>query len=107
MTNRSKQRGTAFETLIVDWLKLNGFPYAERRALHGSKDLGDINIPGVTLELKNCKTMTLAAWLDEAKVEAANAGTEVYAVVHKRRGKGDPGEQYVTLPLAVFARLIR
>lgn len=102
------KKGPLFEAQVVEWLKANGFPYAERRVMGGANDKGDISgVPGVCLELKNQGAAALAAWVDEARVEAGNAGVDVFAVVHKRRGKGDPGEAYVTLPLVVFARLIR
>lgn len=108
LLSASRQKGTRAETAVVDYLKASGFPYAERRALHGNTDKGDIaGIPGVVIEVKNCETTALAAWVDEARTEAANAGCDVFMVVHKRRRKSDPGEWYVTLPLSVAAELIR
>lgn len=105
--NTSKKRGTAFEVAVVDWLISRGFRWAERRALAGTRDRGDIaGIPGVVLELKSCKEIRLAEWVDEARAEAANAGVDVWAVVAKRKGRGDPGEAYVITNLATFAALI-
>jgi hypothetical protein len=53
MTNRSKNIGTAAETAVVKAARAYGFPGAERRALHGSTDLGDILLcPGVIVEVK-------------------------------------------------------
>lgn len=106
--NRPRRKGTAAETALVTWFVDHGFPFAERRALHGTADKGDVaGIPGVVIEVKNCESLALAAWLEEARQEATNAGASVFAVVHKRRGKGDPGQWYTTMPLAVFAELIR
>lgn len=105
--NPSKQKGTAAETAVVGYLQTHGFPYAERRTLAGSSDRGDIaGIPGVVLEVKNCARMELAGWVDEAATEAGNADVDVYAVVHKRRRKGNPGDWFVTLPLSVFCEVI-
>ena len=105
--SRPKAKGTAAETAVVRWLRDHGFPFAERRALHDRDDRGDVaGIPGVTLEIKACRRLELSTWIDEASTEATNANTSIYAVVHKRRGKGDPGDWYVTLPLAVFAELM-
>lgn len=102
----SKRKGTAAESAVVAWLQAHGFPYAERRALAGNTDRGDIaGIPGVALEVKNVARMALAEWVDEARKEGANAKAPVWAVVHKRKGKGSPGEWYVTTDLATFARL--
>jgi hypothetical protein len=105
--SKSRAKGTAAETAVVTYLQQHGFEYAERRAMNGVNDRGDIaGIPGVCLEVKNCARMDLAGWVDEARLEAGNAGVSVYAVVHKRRGKGDPGDWYVTLPLSVFCQVI-
>jgi hypothetical protein len=100
--NRSK--GTAFEAAVVAWLQGHGYPNAERRALSGSKDRGDITGLGSTnwvLELKDCQAMSLAAWVDEAQVEKANAGAKYAAVIHKRRGKS-VGGAYVTMTMEDF-----
>ncbi len=42
--SKSKQKGTAAETAVVKYLKANGFPKAERRALQGNLDKGDISL---------------------------------------------------------------
>jgi hypothetical protein len=105
--NASKQKGTAFESLIVDGLHDMGYPYAERRAQRGSSDGGDIaGIPGVVLELKAVARLDLSGWLKELKAEIRNAGADLGAVVVKRRGTRDPGEQYVLLDFATFCLLL-
>jgi uncharacterized OB-fold protein len=96
--NRSKQRGTAWETSIVNYLKENGAPYAERRALNGNADRGDVaGIPGVVLEAKAAARIDLAGWVTEAEQERVNDGAKVAAVWIKRRGKTSPGAGYVVL----------
>jgi hypothetical protein len=108
MSNPSKQKGTSWETAVVAWLQQNGFPYAERRTLAGVNDKGDISgIPGVVVECKNAKAITLAAWCDELAVEMGNANAQVGAVVIKRRGTTDVGKAYAVMPMEVFAALIR
>jgi hypothetical protein len=107
MANRSKQRGTAAESAVVGYLQRHGHPFAERRVLHGSKDLGDITgIPGAVIEIKDCVKLDLAGWTAEAKIEAANAGVPIYATWFKKRGTTDPGEWYVVMPGSVFVKLI-
>jgi len=107
MSNPSKARGTAFETALVGWLQANGHPYAERRTLSGHNDRGDVaGIPGVVIEAKNCKTIQLAAWVDELAVEMGNAGVDIGAVVIRRRGTSDVGRSYAVMPLDVFNRLL-
>ena len=103
----SKAKGSTAERDVVDFLRDNGFPYAERRLAGSSKDRGDVaGVPGVVLEVKNQAQQTLAAWVDEALLEQANDGADFGVVVHKRRGKGNAGEWYATFTLAQFARLL-
>jgi hypothetical protein len=104
----NKARGTAFETLIVNFLKM-WQPDAERRAMQGQLDKGDIYIPGekrFVIECKNTKELKLAQWVEEAKVEADNAKVPYGVVVHKRRLSGNPAEMYVTMPLYAFVGLV-
>lgn len=107
MTNRSKARGTAAETAVVAYLQRRGWPHAERRALAGNLDRGDVaGVAGVVLEVKNCAKHDLAGWTAEAKVEQANAGATIGAVVAKKRGTTDPGEFYAVLPFRQLCDLL-
>jgi hypothetical protein len=105
--SRSRAKGTAWETAIVDYLRTNGVPHAERRASNGAKDRGDIaGIPGVVLEAKSAARVELAAWLDEAEQERANAGAVVTAVWIKRRGRAWPGAGYVLISGNTLVQLL-
>ena len=109
--NTAKQRGTRFESDVVDYLRANGFPSVERRALAGALDRGDLTgLPGFAVECKDHKTIALAAWSNEAKTEATNAGARWWCVIAKRRrSKGSSGtvsDAYVVMPLSVFADLL-
>lgn len=106
----SKQRakGTAAETAVVRWLQDHGFPYAERRALHGNSDKGDITGCGpLVLEIKNHKTLDLAGWVKELETEMDNAGVDTGAVIAKKRGTTDVGDWYAVMPVHVLADLLR
>lgn len=104
--NRSKIKGTQFETAVVTYLQEHGFPYAERRAQRGINDAGDIaGVVGWCLELKNVKEMQLGPWMKEAMAESVHARTKRFAVVHKRRSHST-AESFVTMPLHVFAELL-
>lgn len=92
--NRSKAKGTAAESAVVTYLQSRGWPHAERRALTGGKDKGDLaGIYGVAgaamLEVKAWKTANIPAWLREMAVEKDNANAAVAAVISKPRGIGD------------------
>lgn len=104
---KSGRKGTAGENTVVDYLNNNGFPKAERRRLAGAKDKGDVaGVPGVVIEVKNEKSTTLSTYVDEASVEAANAGEPVGVAWHKRRGKTNAGEWYVSMSGEMFMRLL-
>jgi len=106
--NRSKQKGTAFETAIVRWLNANGYPNAERSPLRGNKDRGDVTgIPGVCIEAKNCKTLTPSLWIDQLNVEMRNGNAATGTVIAKRRGTTDVGECYALMPVRVWLDLLK
>lgn len=110
MSNRAKQRGTAAETAVVAYLQAHGFPAAERRALAGAQDRGDVaGIPGVAIEVKAVARPAYQSWLREARAEAANAGAALGVVVHKPVGVGlaRPEDFIVAMRLAAFVSLIR
>lgn len=108
MSNPSKKRGTRFETAVVAALRTNGFAQAERRALSGSRDLGDITgIPGVVIEAKSQQRHSLAEWLDEAELEKANAGADVAFVWAHRRGFADPLKGYAVCTGEQMLALLR
>lgn len=108
MSNPSKTKGTAWESAIVAFLISRGWVHAERRALAGNTDKGDITgLPGVMIEAKCCKTITVPAWIDEAEAEKRNAGAAVGVVWWKRRGRTDPGAGFVTMTGDQFAELLK
>ena len=98
MVNASKNKGTAAETAVVRWLQSLGFATAERLALAGSNDQGDVRLgPGLHLEVKagnaahNASRSQCESWLKEAEQEGRNAGVPCYLIV-KRKGTTDPGQ---------------
>ena len=106
--SRNKQKGTAFETLVVRWLAEHGFPYAERRSLSGVNARGDISgIVGIVIECKNHKTLSFSEWLEEAAIERDNANADYGIVVAKRKNKGDAADQYAVMRLEDLARLLK
>lgn len=103
----AKDKGTRGESAVVAYLQARGFLDAERRALRGDNDAGDIaGIPDVCIEVKNCAELRLAEWVDEAFAEASNGEAEFGVVWHKRRRKVDPADWYVTMRGEDFASLL-
>lgn len=104
--SRSKQKGTSWETAVVRFLS-QFTPTVERRALHGGRDLGDVaGIPGVVIEAKNEKALTLAAYVDEAINEGDNANADVAVAWIHRRGKASPADGYVVMNGTQFVSLL-
>ena len=106
--SRAKQRGTAWETAVVNYLQTSGWPHAERRALNGNTDRGDITgLPGVCIEAKSAARVELGEWLKEMLTEKTNARADVGAVWIKRRGKTSPGDAYVVMDGRQFVQLLK
>lgn len=94
MSNPNKQKGTAAETKVVRYLQAAGLE-AQRRALAGSKDQGDIEYTGVSplysgkkiLEVK-CGKQTANysrgkknEWLKQTQEEAINSQMDAHLVI--------------------------
>ena len=95
MTTKSKQIGTRTETMVVKYLRANGFPHAERRVLAGTYDLGDILVErriiaqvkgGVAAE--QASDAKLRQWCKDTEQQRINAGAEHAFLVVKRAGHG-------------------
>ena len=99
-----KQNGTEAETavqreLVETWLTVRRLPPA------GANDVGDLDgVPLTAVQVKRCKAMALASWVDEVEKQAANAGKPLFVVIHKRPRKGSPADWYVTMPLKVWVK---
>lgn len=108
--SKAKQKGTAAETAVVRWLNEHGFPTAERRALTGANDQGDVTgIPGVVIEVKNHKSYKIPEWLKETLAEKANAKADIGLLIIKPNGVGDTrvGEWWAVVTLSEAATMLR
>ena len=99
------------ETAVASYLAQHVDDRIERRAKAGGKDRGDISGfrhmgARVVVEVKNTARINLAGWAAEAEVERGNDDATVGMVVHKRHGKGDPADQWVTMTLADLVALV-
>src|SRR5690625_422270 len=107
----ARQAGTKFETDIAKYLNEHVDDRIERRTLGGNKDRGDIGGlrhmgQRVVIECKNTSRTNLGTWINEAHAAMGNDDAGAAVVIHKRHGKGQPGDQWVTLTLADFVALI-
>lgn len=111
MSAYHRQKGSSFERLVADYLKANGFPFADRRVKNGAKDKGDIGGVGIeagrlVLECKNTSKISLGTWAAEAEVERLNDKALAGVIVHKRHGKGKAEDQWVTMTLADLTAIL-
>lgn len=108
--SRNKAKGSAFERSIADCLAEHLDDRIDRAPLRGAKDRGDIaNVRSpfgkVALECKAVARMDLAGWVGEAETERGNLdGIAGFAVI-KRRGKGDPLDQFIVGTVRDFLAL--
>lgn len=107
--SKAKAKGTAAESVVVSFLSQNGFPYAERRALSGGEDKGDITgIPGICIEVKACQTYLFSSWMKETEVERENAKADYGILVVKPKGFGGmrAGQWWAIMYFKDFNRLV-
>lgn len=114
MTNKPKAIGTFAETAVVRFLRASGFEHAERRALRGEHDAGDITgCPGLVFEVKGGKAAQTAsdndilAWLRETETERINANADHGLLVMQRKGVGpaNAGRWWAVLTIDTIRRL--
>ena len=93
--SRSGDIGTKTAESVVRVMRANGWPDAERSALHGAKDRGDLTGIGlVCVEVKGGHTAEQAsdgqvlAWMAELDTECVNKGADLGVLVMKRKGVG-------------------
>jgi hypothetical protein len=113
--NKPKNKGTAAESAVVKYMRINGYPGADRQPLRGNRDAGDILLcPGVVLEIKAHKTagtgqpgaIQLAQWMAQAATERHNAGAALCPLIVKRTGTANVAAWWAYLPFQDIADLI-
>ena len=108
----AKAAGARFERLVADWLAKHVDDRIDRRVKTGAHDKGDI--AGLrhmghrlVLEAKDYGGRYLVGpWLTEADTERGNDDALAGAVVAKRRGTTDPGDQVVFMTLRDYVALL-
>lgn len=106
-----RRKGTSFERLTADGLAAAlEDNRIDRAPLRGSADRGDISglvspFGKVAVECKAVARLDLAGWVGEAETERGNLDAIAGVVIHKRKGKGQFVDQYVTMTVADFLAL--
>lgn len=108
----AKKAGSQFERQIANYLATHLDDRIDRRVKNGTKDRGDIGGVRtrtgnrVVIECKNTTRTNLSSWIQEAQIEAKNDDATIGVIAHKRHGKANPAEQWITMTLQDFAYLL-
>lgn len=100
----SRRKGADWERAVVAWLQGYAWPLARRAATPAEdQDLGDVvGIPGVSLDCKNGKVMTINPWMDQLDGIAGRSDASIAALVIKRPRRTDPARAFVVADLEMF-----
>ena len=107
----AKSAGSAFERQVADYLRDHVDDRIDRRVKTGAKDKGDIAGlrhmgQRIVIECKNTARINLGTWANEAEIARGNDDAGVGVIAHKRHGKGQPADQWVTMTLGDLVALL-
>lgn len=107
----AKAAGARFERQIADYLATHVDDRIDRRVKTGAKDRGDItglrHMGGrIVIECKDTTRLALSDWTNQAQAERGNDDAIAALVVHKRRGRAAPADQWVTTTLGELVALL-
>lgn len=107
----AKKAGSSFERSVADYLAEHVDDRIDRRVKNGAKDRGDIaglrhHGHRLVVECKNTAKTALGPWATEAEAERGNDDALAGLVVHKRHGKGQPQDQWVTMTVGELVALL-
>lgn len=108
MSNPQKAKGSRAERAVADYLIAQGVP-CERIPAGATNDRGDLWVPDSrfpSIDVKDHRSIELAQWVDRANEQRVHAGRSAGVVWHKRRGRSNPAEWYVTTSGEGLLRLI-
>ena len=106
MSGAARRKGNRAEVAVAAWLRTHGWTARTSRSAQGLQGGPDIitDCP-VSWEVKDQARLDLAGWVDQAVAQAQPGRPGV--VIHKRRGKANPADWYVTMRAADFLSLLR
>lgn len=108
--SKARAKGTHGENGVVNFLIEKGFTHAERRALAGINDKGDVaGVAGVVFEVKNHKSYKIPAWIKETEIEKQNANADFGILVVKPVGVGvqNTGKWWAVMTLDEVTDLLK
>ncbi len=104
----SRNKGAQYQRDVRNYFTSLGFDvFDPNRAGYDGDDMQIREYPNLSIELKNHATMALPAWLAQSKEQAAKISeNHIPVVIHKRKGKTNVGEHYVSMEVDEFIRLL-
>ena len=107
----AKKAGTTFERQVADYLAQHFDDRNDIRTKTGSKYRVDITVvlnwgQRLVLECKNTTRLALADWMKQAEIERGNDDALAGLIIHKRHGKANPADQWVTTTLKELTALL-
>lgn len=108
----AKAAGARFERAMADYLRDTVSEWIDRRTKAGARDLGDLanlRAPSggrIVAECKDTARINLAGWAAETETERRNDGAIAGVIIHKRHGRANPADQWVTMTAADFAAIL-
>lgn len=107
----AKKAGTTFERQVADYLAEHVDDRIDRRPRTGNKDRGDITGlrhmgERIVIECKNTTRLALADWMKQTETERGNDDALAGLIIHKRHGKANPADQWVTTTLRELTALL-
>lgn len=127
MVNRSKAKGTAWESAVADYLNEQLGLYQElwkdgdrsvrwkdptdrdnvrRNVQEGAADIGDLGVRPFAGECKAEKSYDLAAYVRQAEAEAVNAGMP-FGVAYVKRPRAKTEDGYAVTSIRTHAAIVK
>ncbi len=104
----SRRKGARAENDVVNHLRRNGYPHAERRIAGMDDDTGDITgIPGLVIEVKDRQKHDFPAYMRQLTEEMVAAHADAGVVIAKKKGTTNVGEWYAMMPVDLALELLR
>lgn len=104
---QKRQAGYQWEHDIVDLLREMGYPHAERRRAGAASDRGDVaGIPGVVIECKNHKLITLGVWMKGLIAKQRNDNGSLGVLFIKRK-QASTRQSYAVMTVEQAVVLLR
>lgn len=108
MTGTSKRKGDRWERAVVESLRRNGYPTAERSRAGYLRDYGDVQgVVGIVVQCKDVASPRWSDWLDDLDEQVRAAGADHGYLAVKRRGRPDGDDGLAVMRHKDFVALLR